>query len=366
MMTRLLPLSLTLALFATTSPLFAKDAIPLMIYGVSIGEEKAVVVKFHEKDGKPILEVVQSEPLGAPAGSIIHHPDHNLLYIGAKDGRGFVYAVNDDGKIEKVREMPFKSGYCFLSLDRSGRYLLGSSYESGNLDVYRLDAKGLPKKLVDSRNEKKTMAHSVGVSSDNRSVYVPYVKKENALYQYRFDPETGKLRSGAPANIEIPDAVGPRHLAFHPTKPYVYFSNEQQLGVSAYKIGPRGGLQRLQICAALETPPAEGMAASDIAITPDGRFLYVGVRGFGKPLNAVFGYAIGEGGRLESLGMTATDSIPWALGMSPHGDHLFVTSSKQGSLAAYAIDNKGGLKKEASVKIGERFWDILVLGDTSE
>jgi hypothetical protein len=39
---------------------------------------------------------------------------------------------------------------------------------------------------------------------------------------------------------------------------------------------------------------------------------------------------------------------------------------QQGSLAAYAIDNKGGLKKEAAVKIGQRFWDILVLGDTSE
>ena len=84
MMTRFLPLSLTLALFATISPLFAKDTMPLMIYGVSIGEEKAVVVKFHEKDGKPILEVVQSEPLVAPAGSITHHPDHNLLYIGAR------------------------------------------------------------------------------------------------------------------------------------------------------------------------------------------------------------------------------------------------------------------------------------------
>ena len=127
MMTRFLSLSLTLALFAAISPLFAKDAMPLMIYGVSIGEEKAVVVKFHEKDGKPILEVAQSEPLGAPAASITHNPDHNLLYIGAKDGRGFVYSVNDDEKIEKVREMPFKSGYCFLSLDRSGRYLLGVS-----------------------------------------------------------------------------------------------------------------------------------------------------------------------------------------------------------------------------------------------
>ena len=47
-------------------------------------------------------------------------------------------------------------------------------------------------------------------------------------------------------------------------------------------------------------------------------------------------------------------------------ERVFAISSKQGSLTAYAIDNKGGLKKEASVKIGERFWDILVLGDTSE
>ena len=107
MMTRFLSLSLTLALFAAISPLFAKDAMPLTIYGVSIGEEKAVVVKFHEKDGKPILAVAQSEPLGAPAASITHHPDHNLLYIGAKDGRGFVYSVHADEKIEKVREMPF-------------------------------------------------------------------------------------------------------------------------------------------------------------------------------------------------------------------------------------------------------------------
>ena len=96
MMTRLL--TLALALFAATSPLFAKDAIPLMIYGVSIGENKAVVVKFHEKDGKPILEVVQTEPLGAQAGAITHHPDHKLLYIATQEGHGFVYRVSGIAK----------------------------------------------------------------------------------------------------------------------------------------------------------------------------------------------------------------------------------------------------------------------------
>ena len=54
MMTRLLPISLTLALFATSIPLFAKYAIPLMIYGVSIGKEKFAVVT---KTKTPVLEV---------------------------------------------------------------------------------------------------------------------------------------------------------------------------------------------------------------------------------------------------------------------------------------------------------------------
>jgi len=45
-----------------------------MIYGVSIGENKAVVVKFHVKDGKPILEVNPLSPLSDPSNGAPKRP----------------------------------------------------------------------------------------------------------------------------------------------------------------------------------------------------------------------------------------------------------------------------------------------------
>jgi 6-phosphogluconolactonase (cycloisomerase 2 family) len=39
-----------------------------------------------------------------------------------------------------------------------------------------------------------------------------------------------------PFDAKPPHMFGPRHIAYHPDLPYVYFSNEQQLGVSAYRI----------------------------------------------------------------------------------------------------------------------------------
>jgi 6-phosphogluconolactonase len=339
----------------------AAERKPLLIYTASLSEQRVVVVSYREKEGKPVLELLQSEGLGARASAILHHPDHALIYVAAKDNSGFVFKIRKDGRLERFAEPRFNSGYCYLSLDRTRRYLLGACYESGNVDVYRLDTGGLPAKLCSAINEKKTTAHAVAVSMDNRFAYVSYVKEENALLQYRFDAASGRLTPQDPVAVKIPAHLGPRHMAFHPTRPVVYFSNEQQLGVSAFTVKDNGQLEALQVLPAVDTPPAKGLAASDIRITPDGRFVYVAVRGFGPSFDAVFGYAVQADGRLKALGYTETGSIPWALGMSPHGDRLFVSTSREGVLTAYAIGPGGGLEKEATLALGKDFWDMRVV-----
>jgi hypothetical protein len=89
--------------------------------------------------------------------------------------------------------------------------------------------------------------------------------------------------------------------------------------------------------------------------------VYVAVRGFGPSFDAVFGYAVQADGRLKALGYTETGSIPWALGMSPYGDRLFVSTSREGVLTAYAIGPGGGLEKEATLALGKDFWDMRVV-----
>ncbi len=341
------------------APLAGAEVKPLMIYGVSIGEERVAAVKFFDKDGERVLEQVQSEPLGARMSAITYLSRSKMLYMGATDGSGFVYRVKEDGMIERVTKKKFKSGYCFLTPDRTGNFLLGASYNSGNVDIYKLDETGLPTELTASRNEGKEYAHAVGISPDNKAVYLPFVKKNNSLNQYRFDPDTGKLEPHSKPTADVGEGAGPRHVVTHPNKPFVYFSNEQQLGISIYKVGDDGALTFMGMSDAPDTTPAKGLSGSDIVITPDGRFVYSGLRG--KPADGVAGYAVQDNGMLEPIDRTATDSIPWALGMSPRGDRLFVSASRAGTLTAFKIKDDGSLEKEAILKLGKDFWDILVL-----
>ena len=138
----------------------------------------------------------------------------------------------------------------------------------------------------------------------------------------------------------------------------VLFALRDQDQVAA-KVGDDGALTFMGMSDAPDTTPAKGLSGSDIVITPDGRFVYSGLRG--KPADGVAGYAVQDNGMLEPIDRTATDSIPWALGMSPRGDRLFVSASRAGTLTAFKIKDDGSLEKEAILKLGKDFWDILVL-----
>ena len=332
-------------------------AAELFICGTSYSEKRAAVVKLTPGEDAARLEVVDSAPLAGGGCAIAWHPRHGVLCTMDKEATCRVFRLSPAGRLEHVCDGQLHGGYCFLALDRQGRHLLGASYESGAVDVYRLDAAGFPAELTASRDEGRTMAHSVAVTPDNRFAYAGFVKESSGLFQYSFDAATGRLEPLAPPQPEISACSGPRHPVFHPTKPFVYFSNEQQLGVSGFRIGADGRLALLEEMAAPGTKPSQGLAGSDIVITPDGRFLYVGVRGFEDPLQAVFAYRIGEDGRLAAVGRTDTD----ALAMAPDGQRVFVSAARAGTLTSYRIFADGTLNREAAVQIGKDFWALTVM-----
>lgn len=336
-------------------------AADLFICGTSYSEKRAAVAKLTTGAEGARLEVVDSAPLDGGGCAIAWHPRHHLLYTLTKERNCRVFRLAATGRLERVHDVALNGGYCFLALDREGRHLLGASYESGAVDVYRLDDAGLPTTLTASRDEGRKMAHSVGVTPDDRFAYAGFVKESSGLFQYRFDAATGGLEPLDPPEAAVPAGSGPRHLVFHPTKPFVYFSNEQQLGVSVLRIGADGRLELVEEVAPPGVKPAKGLAGSDIVITPDGTFVYVGVRGFENPLQAVFAYRIGADGRLTAAGKTITDAIPWALAMAPDGRRLFVSAARAGTLTSYRIAADGALEREAAVDIGANLWALTAV-----
>eukprot|EP00729_Bicosta_minor_P025928 gene25928-15133_t len=55
----------------------------------------------------------------------------------------------------------------------------------------------------------------------------------DAVFQYKYNSETGILTPNGTAAVKTPGA-GPRHMVFHPTLPVVYVINEMHSTVSVY------------------------------------------------------------------------------------------------------------------------------------
>ena len=250
-----------------------------------------------------------------------------------------------------------------MSLDRRQRFLLGVDYFGGHVDVFSLGADGIPKKRVAALDEGRKNAHCVWPSPDNRFVYIPYVKDTNGLYQYQFNQESGELTALTPKNANPPAGTGPRHMTYHPTLPFVYFSNEQHLGVSVYRFKREGQLQIVQVCDAVSDGQSkDGISSSDILISQDGRFLFAGIRGHKQDFDWISRYEILENGQVRHLGLTKSDKVPWGLTLSPDGRYLLATAFQAGTLTAWEIGNNGSLREAASVRCDNRIMEIVTVG----
>ena len=328
------------------------------IYAPSSRTSTLWVVNATAKGNGLQLQVEGNVKLGMPGRVITAHPVKPLLYVTATGGEpgkipGAVISLSAKGIYQKHTPVHFNDGACYLSVDRGHKHLLGVSYGNGRLNVYPLGKDGFPGKVVTTIDEGINTAHCVLVSPDNKNLYIPYVKDNLAILQYSYNGETGTVTPLEPKNARPPQGTGPRHMAYHPKLPMVYFTNEQGIGLSTYMRAANGQLKIKQDLNVLPQGMSKtGLSASDLVITPDGKFLFGGLRGHRQEFDKISRYRIQENGHAEFLGLTDADKIPWGFALSPDGKYLLVTATTGATLTAYRITNKGGLIKAASLK-----WD---------
>lgn len=343
----------------------ADDSVSFTIYAPSRINQTLLVVQARVKDGELKLEPAESVDLGFAGVAISQHPENPILYVAAASGEegqvpGASVILNEDGISGKVVPFKLNHGCCYLSLDRKNQFMLGANYGDGFVDVYSLNKDGTLKSRVGGLDEGRKNAHCVLPSPDNRFVYIPYVKDNNDLYQYAFDEGTGALKPLDPKSARPPEMTGPRHMAYHPSLPKAYFSNEQGIGISVYTRSENGQLKFDQVCEVVEPSfDKAGLSASDIVITPDGRFLFSGIRGAKKNFDRIARYRILEDGKIELLGLTEADEVPWGLHLSPKGKYLIVTAFKGATLTVFKLGENGELTEAASLDWDAKISDVV-------
>jgi 6-phosphogluconolactonase len=262
---------------------------------------------------------------------------------------------------------------CYLTTDRRGRFLLSAYYQAGHCAVHPIDAQGaLGGEAVEWR-ETNSGAHSFQTDPANRFGFVPHIAQSsglrrlpesrqtaaNAIFQLRFDQETGRLTPNDPPRVAAPEQAGPRHFAFHPSKPLLYVDNEQGSSVTIYTLDPERGT--LTPGATRSTTPPDFTASSmpsDLCLHPSGHFLHVANRGH----NSVVTFRIDEVGELNPSGWVECPPGPRTLALDPSGRFLYCAGLDAGELKGYRVDQESGALEEIeSLRAGDLpMWIAIV------
>lgn len=291
------------------------------------------------------------------------HPNQRFLYgvIKTRVPNEIATFVIDPGArtLHCVGTVPVPVFFTYLSVDPSGRNLLGVSYGDGEALVYALAPTGQAQEFPLSRMHVERNPHGVNCSPDGRFVFVPALGQDRVL-QYRFDAACGSLTPNAPAAVPFPRNAGPRHMVFSPDRRQAYVLTELSGHVATLTFDAATGGLTFQDSACMlpperalpassYTPPRNAnmgsnasspvMWAADIGITPDGRFVYASER-----RNSTISRFRRDvySGRLDFAGIDDVDAQPRSFAVCPRGRHMIVAGEKSGTLSVFGIDPATG------------------------
>ena len=312
--------------------------------------------------------------LGGPSASTIS-PDRKVFYVGHRNGKeisSFQIDPNTGG-LTLIGRIPVPDSPTFLSTDRNGRFLLSAYYQGAHVAVHQIkDDGGLGDRPIEWL-ETAPAAHCIQTDRSNKFVFVPHIARlndsvmnppgdilgPNAIFQFKFDENTGHLTPNSPLKLEQGEFLGPRHFTFHPSLDVVYFTDEQGCSVTAYNLDTSTGtLSPFQTTTTLPEGFEGRNTCSQIQITPSGKFLYAPNRGH----NSVAGFSVdATSGRLTAAGRVPTESVPSAFSLDTEGRFLFAAGSETGRLASYQINgDTGELTALETYAVGKRPMDVLI------
>jgi 6-phosphogluconolactonase len=376
----LLWLCLALSLSTVTA---AKDS-PKNNYLLFVGT-------YTEKESKGIyayrFDAASSEltPLGVAAETtnpsfLAIDPSRRFLYAvnevqsykGASSGAVSAFAIDrQTGKLSLLNEAPSRGADpCYISFDRTGKYVLVANYTGGNVAVLPIGPEGRleePTAVLqdtgalgpDKERQDAPHSHWIEASAHNRFVYVSDLGLDRILI-YRFDATKGTLSKGEAKSAAEPGSAisnasdffsaalapgtGPRHLAFSSGGNFMYVLGELDSTVTVFANDEKETFRSLQRISALPVGFSGHNTAAEIAIHPNGKYLYTSNRGH----DSIALFSIdSKSGTLTLVEHVPTQGkTPRSFEIDPAGKFLLVANQDTSNIVAFRIDpNSGRLTK---------------------
>ena len=183
--------------------------------------------------------------------------------------------------------------------------------------------------------------HQAAFDLTGQFVVVPDKGLDKVLV-FRLDAERGRL---APTDtLDARYGAVPRHITFHPSRPYAYLVMENDSTVYAYHWDSGAGtLKPFQRVPTLPTDFVDDNMAAEIAILPSGKFLYASNRGH----ESIAIYAVSATkGTIKPVGWEPVQGKkPRFFCLSPDGSRLFAANEDSHTIVEFLVNQKTGKLK---------------------
>jgi 6-phosphogluconolactonase len=290
----------------------------------------------------------------------------------SKDGK-FVYAVNENGgdKPGEVSAFAFdkKNGQltllnkqptdgfapCHIVIDASGKNVITANYAGGNITVFKTNEDGSLQPYtqlvghegygVNVQRQEMPHPHEVVFSPDGKYIFSPDLGTDR-LYQYNFngsDPKNVLTAANDPGYVTVDDGFGPRHMTFSPDGKTAYLLNELAGNIIVFDYSD-GKFTPKQTIASTTAGDKNDHGSAEIAIAPNGKFLYTSNRG---AANDVALYKVQTDGSLLENGKQAVAANPRGMMVDPTGRFLLVASQNANTVQIFVINKNYGLLQDA-------------------
>lgn len=287
-----------------------------------------------------------------PKGRYLYAVNESGEYRNPPSGAVSAFAIDaSNGKLTLVNRVPSHGAApCYLSLDKSGRFVLVANFDGGSVAVFPVLRDGSLGERTgfvqhgDStprrRATREPHAHWIEVTADNRYAIAADLGLDELLV-YRFNASQGTLTPSTPRLAALERGTGPRHVAFHPNGVFAYVVNEGNSTVTSFSYETSTGtLTPFQSITTLPTEFKGENATAEIAVHPRGKFVYASNRGHDSI--AVFAVSPKDG-KLALLENVPTGGrSPRSFELDPTGTRLLVANEESGDIIVFQIDAATG------------------------
>jgi 6-phosphogluconolactonase len=286
-----------------------------------------------------------------------------IAAVRSKPFSAYTYSIDPGtGALKLVGTGPLAESFPYITLDRTGRYLLGASYGAHLVSVNPVGTDGRVGQPLQTIPTARN-AHAIRTDNTNRFVFVPHLGTDQ-IFQFLFDEKSGRLTANTPPLVQMKAGTGPRHLITSPDNRFVYLLNELSGTVTTLALDANTGLLT-EVASVSALPPVSKLApgaprgavgaagapvrdtsndiwASDLHVTPDGKFLYAAER----TSSSIGAFTVDVStGKLTYVASTPTEKQPRGFRIDPTGRFMVVSGEKSDTISTYSIDPSSGALK---------------------